>query len=208
MSTSARTDQRRYSPAVLVAAVLASVALVGLALFLAGLDDAAPRTTTETPPRASVTPTPEVRHASWRMRRGATGSFGELTKAQTQRVKAQTPRIGALVRNLYDTLFLKPERVRDVVGTAFTRPAARSWARLRVGPPAATTALRIVSRGAKVTVDAPSARRAVAIVRLRARGETETGHFRMAHGATLWLERLPGPWRVVAYDVDQRPVRR
>jgi hypothetical protein len=208
MSTSARTDQRRYSPAVVVTAVLACLALAGLALFLAGLDDASPQATAERPRPTPVTSAPEVEHASWRVRGGATGSFGGLTKAQTRRVRAQTPHIGTLVKNVFDTLFLDPARARRVVGKAFTRPAARSWAKLRVGPPPATTALRIVSRGAKITVDAPSARRAVAIVRLRVRGQTETRRFHLAHDARLWLERLPGRWRVVAYDVDQRPVRR
>jgi hypothetical protein len=208
MSTSARTDQRRFPPAVLVAAVLACVVLVGLGLLLAGLDDTAPQRAAETRRPASVTPAPEVQHASWQVRRSATGSFGKLTTAQSRRVRTHTPRIGALVKDVYDTLFLDPERTRRVVGTSFARPAARSWAKLRVGPPAGTTALRIVSRGAKVTVDAPSAKRAVATVRLRVQGQTETGRFRLAHGATLWLERLPGRWRVVAYTVDQRPVRR
>ena len=208
MSTSARTDQRRYSPAVVVTAAFACLVLTGLALFLAGLDDASPQKTAERRRPARVTSAPEVDHAAWRVRRGATGGFGGLTKAQSRRVRAQTPRIGTLVRNVFDTLFLDPARARRVVGETFTRSAARSWAKLRVGPPTATTALRIVSRGAKITVDAPSARRAVATVRLRVRGETETRRFHLAHDARLWLERLPGRWRVVAYDVDQRPVRR
>jgi hypothetical protein len=210
MSTSARTDQRRYSPAVIVAAVLACLALAGLALFLAGLNDASSGTTTTEKSRpAPVNSTPEVRHAAWRVRRSAIGSFGKLTKAQRRRVNAQTPRIGTLVRNVYNTLFLDPARARRVVGAAFTRPAARSWAKLRpVGPPEGTTTLKIVSRKAAVTVDAPSARRAVASVSLRVRGRTETRRFRLAHDATLWLERLPGRWRIVAYDVNQRPVPR
>ena len=209
MSTSARTDQRKYSPAAVLAAVVACLAAGGVAAFLAGLGDESPSTVTpQARPRTVASP-PEVNHARWRIRHHATGGLGKLTKAQRRRVRAQAPRVGALVRQVFDTLFLDPARVSPVVRASFTRSAARSWVRLRAaGPPRGTSRLELVARRARLSFDARSATQAVASVRLAARGRTVRRRFRLAHETTLWLERSPGKWRVVAYDVSQRPVRR
>jgi hypothetical protein len=195
---------------VVVAAVLALLAAGGLAAFLAGLDDESPSSppTPKARPPAVASP-PRVNHAPWRIRHHATGGLGELKKVQRRRVSAQAPRVAALVKSVFDTLFLDPARVGRVARASFTRPAARSWVRLRAaGPPPAATRVKLVARRAQVSFDAPSATRAVASVRLKARGRTAARPFRLSHEETLWLQRSPGGWRVVGFEVKQGPVPR
>jgi hypothetical protein len=211
LSTSARTDQsqRKFSPAAVLAAIVACLAVGGLAAFLAGLDDESPSPVTRPARPRTVASPPEVNHARWRIRHHATGGLGRLTKAQRRRVGAQAPHVAALVKRVFDTLFLDPARGNRVVRASFTRPAARTWLGLRAaGPPRGTSRLALVARRAQLSLDARSATQAVASVRLKARGRIDRRRFRLRHEATLWLERSPGKWRVVAYTVSQRPVRR
>jgi hypothetical protein len=210
LSTSARTEQRRPPPALLVGVALVGLALVGLALFLGRTEQEGshPRRGAEADGTEPAT-LPKITHARWRVDKFPAGAVGGMTKAEVRRLKAQGPKVGRLVRSLYDTLFLEPERLGRVVRASFAGSAARSFLSLdSSGPPDRATRVKLVTRKARIGIDAQASKHAVASVTVAARGSASGRSFRLVHEATLWLERWRRGWRVIAYDLEQRPVRK
>jgi hypothetical protein len=208
MGTSASTEQRRPSPAVVIGVIVGCLSLIGVAVLVATLDDGPRphRAADSSNPRAA--PAPEIRHAPWHVVKYGAGAVGHVTRADRRRVEFYGRRAGTLVRGVYDALFLEPRRLGRIVRASFATTAARSFLRLEsAGAPAKVERLRIVSRRARIGVDARSAKRAVASVWLRAAGLAGERRFLLLHEATLWLQRTKRGWRVIAYDVKQRPVR-
>lgn len=208
MTTSAPTEQRRLSPAVLWGSAVACLAVIALALFLAGSNNARPRNGAR-PTRIGITRPPKVEHARWRVGKYLAGSVGRTSRAERRRLRTQGPKVGTLVRGLYDTIFLRPDRLRPVVRSTFAPAAARSFLRLRaVGVPAQASRFELLSRRARVGVDARTGARAVASATVQATGRVGRHIFRLVHEGTLWLERSHSRWRIIAYDVTQKPVIR
>ncbi|CAN5602778.1 hypothetical protein BH24ACT26_BH24ACT26_15640 [soil metagenome] len=208
------TSQRRV-PTPVIAGVGIGLAvllpLVALGLLLGGRDEPSAQATkpTVSRPGAARPAPPPIEQAPWRIDSSRAGAVAHMTKADRRRLGAQRPRVGALVRDLYDVLLLRPEDRAGAIRRHFARPAARSFMKLRrLGVPEAAARVKTLRRRASIAIDAPGARRAVASVSVSAAGKVSPRWFRMTHEATLWLERAKGDWRVIAFDVEQRPVRR
>ena len=107
--------------------------------------------------------------------------------------------------DVYDAVFLQPAHLPAAARSDFSRAAARSWQRSRAGLPAHAERVKLLSRRARIGIDAESARRAVASVVVRAAGWRGARRFRLLHRATLWIERGARGWRIVAYDLAQGP---
>jgi len=187
---------------------LAVVAVVAFVLIATGGDDSAP-SRPGTPPTEEPSPPPAIEQAPWRIETVRAGGGGGLTQADTRRLRSRKPELRALVTDLYDALFLQPERRARALRVHLAPRARRAFAALeRVGAPAKAVQLRTLRRRARIGIDTHSTRRAAASVTLRLTGRVGGRRFRTEHVATLWLERSQGRWRVIAFDVRQRPVRR
>lgn len=147
--------------------------------------------------------------APWRIRVYLAGSVAKPAPRERARVKAQRKPLVDTVRALFDTRYFSPEAAaRPVAKDTFTRSAARRWLAARSGPPQRLKRLRTVLRSARIGVDARTAGRAAAAVRIVARGRVDDRRALFSEEATLWLERERRQWHVIAFDTDRRQLPR
>lgn len=200
------TTSRPTAAIVAAVAVVTIVSGVAIALFLSGRGDRdvapVPRPTAvsgaEAPPR--------IKQAPWRIGKFPAGSVAAMTRTDRRRLRAQRPKVAALIRSLYDAMFLEPHSLKETIKGRFTRPAARSLAASRrVGLPGDATAVETLARTARIGIEATGARRAVASVRVSAVGSVGRRRFHVVHRSTLWLVRSRARWEVIAYQVEQGP---
>jgi hypothetical protein len=145
--------------------------------------------------------------ASWSIRAYPAGLLAPLRKKEKARLRDQRKKLSSILREVYDALFFHPGGARRVLRRWFTARSARALLRSRVGPPSGTELLRTTKRVAVIGIDASSARRAAARVRLQARLLKDDRWLRIRHLSTLWFERSGGGWEIIAFDVDQEQVR-
>lgn len=192
-------DQKR--PWILIAGALALVLAVATTIALVDLpgEQLLSRRGTE-PGKAAV---PALPQATWEMSVHASGVDGKLTAAQKKAVERQRPELRALVKRVYDSLFLHPGRLEGTLKENFSEPAALALRRAGAGatePGRVATTLRRASIGIEAT---GGARMAVASVTVRAGADGVDDP--VVHRSALWLERASGGWKVVAFDVRQGP---
>lgn len=147
---------------------------------------------------------PGLPQATWEMRVHASGVDGVLTRAQKKALERQRPKLRSLVKKVYDSLFVHPNRLQATLKKNFSEPAAVA---LRRAGPGATTAGRVSTtlRRARIGIQAAGgARMAVASVTVRALADGDGRP--VVHRSALWLERARGDWKVVAFDVRQAPL--
>jgi hypothetical protein len=196
-------------PGLPFAAAGALVALLALlvAVSISGGDRSA-KPDRYPPPPSARDPQPEpIAQAPWRIKPVAANVSARVSKAQRRAVARQGDRLSTLVRGVYGALFLRPDSRREVLKSRFTAAAASKLDRSRVGYPARATRVRTVGRRARISIDPLSTRQAVALVAIRARGQVGDDLLRVNHRSTLFLQRTEGRWRVIAFEVDQRPVK-
>lgn len=147
---------------------------------------------------------PELHQAVWDFQTRPAGATAKITKQHSMALRRQRSAIRRTVKSIYNALFLDPRSLRPVLKNHFTPAAATSFKRAGAGVRAAGT-IRTTYRGADIAMDpAAGVRRAVANVSLRA---VEVGRGRrVIHRATVWLQRPKKTWKVVAFEVSQRPL--
>ena len=118
-------------------------------------------------------------------------------------VRAQ---LGTLVRSFHDAVFLFPHRVDQAAGRFFGPPAARAITNTNFGLPPGAHDVRTLHRSARIGVYADEPRFAAARVLVVAAGSADSGPFRTALDARLWLERRVQGWNVIGYEFKQGPV--
>lgn len=182
-----------------------AVAAFACAVALGACDAGGPSDPVERSSSTTTAPDPSIKQAKWKMNVHPSGNLEKMSKRQMKRIRAQRPEVGSLVARVYDALFLAPARRRSVVRNSFAPRAAAAFAD-DAGIPANTTMVRTTLRKADIGIDATGARRAAAVVKVRARGRVGSRRFALVHRATLWLERRGG-WKVIAFDVRQSPVK-
>ena len=156
----------------------------------------------------AASPTVEIEQAPWRIKMVAAGHKGRRPGKKVRRlVKRHRPQVRAAVIDVYDALFLAPERRGDVLSRLFTSSAARALRRSQAGVPAEAEQVKIVARRATIGVESVGARRAAAGTAVKVRGRIDGRRFRLRHRATMWLERSNRRWRIIAFDVRQGPIR-
>jgi hypothetical protein len=121
--------------------------------------------------------------------------------------KEQTAAVERLVRDFHDALFLFPAELKQTTNKFFTAPAADALAKSDIGLPASAKDIRTTRRFARIGIEADGAQRAAAFVEIVATGTSKEGPFKIASTSRMWLERDGAQWNVIAFDLDQRPLR-
>lgn len=111
-----------------------------------------------------------------------------------------------LIRRWSDAVYLFPGDLRRSTQRYFTTPAANAFRASDVGLPKGAREVQTRRRAARIWIDIDGARRAAAHVEVIATGRSSSGEFRTASDTRLWLERDGNAWKVIGYDVDQRPL--
>lgn len=188
--------------------VVRRAALVLVAGLLMGACEARsdPAAIKDPPRQAPSATSAEIPQARWKMTAYISGAVGPVGKRETKRARAQRVRASKLVRRVYDAMFLDPARRDEVLKAKFHPRAARALRR-KAGVPKQAQEVQTTQRKADIAIHAVGARRAVASVKVRARGVVGDRSFKIVHRGTLWLERRKGKWKVIAFDVAQRPAR-
>ncbi|MBW3594163.1 MAG: hypothetical protein KY391_01185 [Actinobacteria bacterium] len=150
---------------------------------------------------------PAVEQAEWKIDYSAGGRFGKMTKKQSARYAAQKARAGSLVQALYDGIFLDPAGLKATVKESFAADAARSFDAERLGFPSAATDVKTIRRTARIALDARTAAHAIGHVAIVAEARLEKRTVQIKHTSTLWMERSDNKWRVIAFDVTQKPAK-
>lgn len=157
-------------------------------------------------PGAPTATSPDIPQAKWKIKAHPSGNLGKISKSKAKSVRAQRRPLRKLVAKVYYALFLDPARRDGVLRASFHPRAARAIAK-KAGVPKNARDVRTTMRKADIGIDFTNARRAAAVVKVRARGFAGERKFEIAHRATLWLERSKGKWKVIAFEVRQRPAR-
>lgn len=193
-------DQKK--PWILIGAAIALVFVVATTIALVDLPGERLLTGRDGA-RSEDAALPDLPQATWEMSVHASGVQGRLSGAERKALEEQRPRLRALVKRVYDSLFLHPNRLAGTLKENFSGPAADALRRAGAGaaqPGRVATTLRRASIGIQAT---GGARMAVASVTVRALAEGSD--VPVVHRSALWLERVRGDWKVVAFDVRQSP---
>lgn len=149
---------------------------------------------------------PEIVQPEWRMDVSVEGRQGKLTKADRDAFNRARPAVATLIEDVYDGIFLEPGTLDDVVAQTFTKAAAASLPK-ELGFPDGASNVEILRRRAHVGVQAHGARNAAAELIVVATAELDEKKVKLRHDATLWLQKESGDWKVIGYDVAQRPLK-
>lgn len=200
MNTTITIQNRVWLP--LVAAGLALAVAVGVFAYVV-LEQR-----TEAPARERATPTIQaptvLPQAEWKTKVTAAGA-GRISKSDKARVEKRGRSAVATVQTIFDTLFLDPTNVDPMMARRFTKAAAQAFRRPGVGLPAGAEEVQTVRRRTSVSLYAKTASQATARVHVGLKGHVDDRPFRLKHEATLWLQRGDGGWKVIAYEVRQKP---
>ena len=199
MSIVAPTQRRLWVPA------LAGVAFATISIAMLWALTGADRTSVSSSDSPQVA-APAADQARWRIKTSAARS-APITKTQRELIARRKPELLATVRNIYNTLFLTPSAKPTIVKEYFAPVAASSFRADRTGIPNDATDVRITRRIARIGIEAQGVNRAAALVDVEARATRGGRVTKLSHRARLWLQREADGWKVIAYDVSQRPRR-
>ena len=199
MSAIAESLRRQRLPLMTIAAVL--VAAAGVWVFLS--QSATNHHSDTNLPTAA----PEIDQAPWKFEFSAEGRFGKLTKAQSERYANQKENVAKVVTSIYDGIFLRPGDLPEIIKTSFSGDAAAKLGTKSLTFPAGATEVKTTRRRATLGLDAQQASFAVGRVTVFADAMIRDRQVDIEHRSTLWFERKDGAWKVIAFDVEQGPVR-
>ena len=180
---------------------------IGAAALLAGLVWLSLTYMDTRPSNTGGIAAPGVQQPEWKLDVSLEGQVGKLTKADKVAFNRARPEVVDLVASVYDGLFLSPSTVDRVVSRAFTNEAAASLKAANLGLPAQTSDVRILRRSARIGLEATGSRHAAVDVRVVAKGEAGEEPIKVSHSSTLWLERRSNGWKVIGFEVTQRPLK-
>lgn len=144
-----------------------------------------------------------VDQADWKV---TSYSLGGAHPARTGKAPNKEVRsLRRLIRRWHDSVYLFPADLRADTNKYFTRAAARAVRTSGLGPPRTAKQVETTKRTARIGIEAGGARRAAADVEIVAKGRSAKGKFRIATETHLWFEREGSKWKVVAFDVEQKP---
>jgi hypothetical protein len=181
---------------------------LALAVGALGLACSQGQSASSSSPEHPIEVSPELEHASWKITTAATGAAGRVTKIEKKRIKESRPQLKELVRKVYDSLFSNPRDKKAAAAAYFAKRAGGLWLSTRSGATAEADRVRALSRKAAITIHRDGARRATVRVRIRAKVTEAVRQVRFLHEATLWVERSRSKWKVIAFDLLQRPLKR
>jgi hypothetical protein len=150
---------------------------------------------------------PALEQADWKISVRPAGVIGKLPKSDKKKLDKQRHALRGLVRDVYGALFLNPERVDNVLAARFSKTSEVAFKRADAGIPKQMTNVSTKKRRASISVQASGSKRAVASITVVATGVLVDREVKISHSARLWLERTGKHWKIIAFDVDQRPVK-
>lgn len=181
--------------------VLVAIA-AGLAAFLASDRNSGPSASSSkgAAPRAHPTLLPQ---AKWQVRAFPAAVTGKTTKKQLKAARIQGRRASEAIQKVYNALFLDPPAAERVIHAHFEPAAARAFLRARARLPGPIRHVRTTARSVRIGVDAQSAHRAIATVRVLLKAVRHSRVIKIKARSTLWLERIHKSWRVLAWQARQ-----
>lgn len=165
------------------------------------------RTTSDhlTRPAAS-TAAPDAAQAEWKFDYSQART-GKLSKAQQAKYAVQKQKATILVQDLYDGIFLEPGRLPKVIKTSLAAEAAKSLRAERLGFPSGSSDVTTIKRKAHIALDSTTSKAAIGRVMVLAKANVGDRRVKIEHQSTLWMERDEKGWKVIAFDVKQKPVK-
>lgn len=148
---------------------------------------------------------PESRQAQWQftVQRGPGKKF---SKKQRNYFVKQRMKLKAMTHEVFDAMFLSPEKQAAALRANFTTGARKSYQRAGAGVPRKAEDVRVRWRSARIMIEGNV--RATMDVKVRARGETDQGVFATEHHSVLYLARGKDGWKVFGFKVDQKPIKK
>jgi hypothetical protein len=186
----------------LAVAVLAIGGIVAAALAMTANEDGS---NTSSGPSSGSIGDPEVRQAKWKftLQRGPGKKFSNKQRASFAK---QRKKLKAMTREVFDALYLSPEKQGAALRANFTPKARKSYQRAGVGVPRKAEEVRIRWRSARIVIDGNA--RATMDVRVIARGKAGQRAFATKHRSILYAARTNDGWKVFGFNVDQNPFRK
>jgi hypothetical protein len=200
VTTTASEKPKRKPWWLLAVAVLAIGGIVAVAVAMTANDDGS-----NTSSGPSSIGDPEVRQAKWKftLQRGPGKKF---SKKQRLYFAKQRKKLKAMTREVFDALYLSPEKQRAALRANFTPKARKSYLRAGAGVPRKAEDVRIRWRSARIVIDDNA--RATMDVKVTARGKAGQGAFATKHRSILYAARTNDGWKVFGFTVDQKPFRK
>jgi hypothetical protein len=202
VTSSTSKESKRPSWWLIVVAILVVGGLVAAAMAMTADDD---DSNNASGPSPGTIGDPEIRQAKWRFTvKRAPGK--KLSKNQRESLPVQRKKLKTMAQDIFDTMFLSPERRSEAFKANFTAKARRSYQRTGAGVPKGADDIRIRRRSAWIVIDQTV--RATMNVKVVARGQAEKGPFATEHRSLLYVARERGGWKVFGYEVDQGPFKK
>jgi len=151
---------------------------------------------------------PEVKQADWKIDVKRAGKRGKLSKGQKKAFTKQRRALRSVTRDVYDAMFLSPEKLAATTRRVFTPKARAALKRSRAGLPKGADGIRIRRRSARIAIDVSGSTRATMKVRVVARGTAGGEEFALEHNSALYLSRDADRWKAFAFTVDQGPYKK
>lgn len=197
--TSTESEKSKRKPWWLLAVAILAIGGIIAAAVAMTADDGS--NTSGGPPSGSIGD-PEIRQASWKfMFTKAPGP--RLSKKQQASFGTQRTKLRTMTQDVFDALFLSPEKRGKALKANFTSEARTSYQRAGAGVPKGADDVRVRWRSAQITIDHNA--RATMNVNVIARGQTAKGAFVTEHHSVLYLARGKDGWKVFGFKVDQKP---
>lgn len=179
----------------LLAAVLCIGALAGLWLFAAdrvsiGAD------------RGSVKDA-VIPQAKWEVKAYTAPNPGGITEEDRAVFLREKDGVVGAIQRLYEALFLQPAAADRTVRATLTPAASKILAGSRIGLHDQVEDVRTTARFVKVGIQVDDGLRAAAVVRVEAEALRKSSPIEVWHRAKLWMEKVDGKWKVVAFDAEQ-----
>ena len=200
MNTTITVPNRIWLP--LVAAGTALALAVGLLTFVV-LQQQTAEPARPGSPQVETAAT-EIPQAEWAVETQVKGPK-RIPKAERVRGEARAEQAAGVVQGIFDAVFLEPGEARDVISQSFTGEAAAALRDPGIGLPEGAEEVETTRRSVSVSVYSGTGSQAVARTVIAAKGLAAGEPFRLRQSALLWLVRDDGKWRVVAFEIDQRP---
>jgi hypothetical protein len=204
--TSESTDKSRSRPWWLAALVVAVVVgVIAAAVAMTAEDDPPPGA--DPGPSGSVGD-PKIKQADWRIGVKRAGKSGKLSKRQKKMFTKHRKALRSVTRDVYDAMFLSPEKLEGTMRKVFTPKARGVLKRSKAGLPKGAEDIRIRRRIARIAIDASGSRRATMKVRVVATGTAKGKKFALEHNSSLYLSRDAARWKAFAFTIDQGPYKK
>lgn len=200
-SESPKTKSRPWWLAALVVAVVAGLIAAAVAMTATNEPSADPG------PSGSVGD-PEVKQAAWKIDVKRAGKRGKLSKRHKKTFTKQRRELRSVTRDVYDAMFLSPERLDTTLRKVLTPKARRALKRSKAGLPKGAEDIRIRRRVASIAIDVSGSTRATMKVRVVALGTAEGKEFALEHNSALYLSRDAARWKAFAFTIDQGPYKK